>query len=230
MGLFTLREESGKPMLIGCIGNSINEGIYEEISEEEIPNQYRIERFSGGMGVFNSFCMRSNTGTVGWKKYFRKVSDIIDFEPLWLEEFKLLNLSTIKRNWLRISKILKDTNIPGLTTYYLSFIQKENGKYRMEAIRTLDNRCEIKPKDHPYREYANEFIDMYKFTIRLVFDELSAKEIAVLTEQYGAKALVHLPALLEIIDTHGLQITNDYYILSQPYYSKNRIMYRSFLR
>lgn len=211
MSIFILKSQGIEPMLIGSLGIRSNEGIYLEVEEDNIPKKYRIEKL-GGSSVINDKYMRSNTTGITQGKYFQKIAEPLDFEPIQKDKFELLKDNSIKINFDQVVKILQDTDNDSI--YRLNFQTSEYGLFNLNAIRVLEDD-EIEVQEHQFKEYEKNFKGMYQFKIQVSFGVLTTEQVSeIRTISNKRNIKINLFTLLNIIDKYNLGIVkeNTYYV------------------
>lgn len=205
-------EANNNEMIIGNLsGRKELEGIYIEVKEKNVPEKNRImDKELHGEATFNGDYMRSNTHGATCGKYFKKVSEMLDYEPICKNE--LDEFSSIKNNWEKAYEILKQIDKDSL--YFLSYDIScpdygediDENIFTLKAKRSL-KRNEIKAKEHEFKEYEENFKGMYGFDIIMEFNYLNreqTKEIAKLANKHRIK--VDLETLNSIVNKYNLNL------------------------
>lgn len=216
MSIFVLKSQGIEPMLIGDLGIKYTEGIYREIEEGNIPKKYRIEKL-GGSAVMNNKYMRSNTSGITQGKYFEKIEEPLDFEPIQKEKFEMLEDNSIRYDWNKVFKILKETDSDSI--YMINFEQVDEDIFNLKAERYL-KQDEIEVQEHPYKEYEENFKGMYQFKIEIPFKSLTSIQVKEIAEAYNNYIRVDLSTLKDIVSKYNLEIANEKYHC--VFYSKQR--------
>lgn len=224
---FVLRASGIEPMLIGELtypADSRYEGIYEEVFEENIPKNHRISRL-GGAGVYANGYYRSNTHDITSGKYFKKIAEPLDFNPLYKDKFDMLNDDSIKYDWNKVYKILKETD--NESTYRLSFSPdyENKGFYKLDVIRVLKEN-EIRVEDHPFIQFIDNFKGMYKFEIYLSFGSLTTEQVTEIKAiSHKNRIKVQLFTLKGIVEDYHLELYKSKGFSNYISYSKRRSSY-----
>lgn len=216
MSICILKHNGIEPMLIADLGSREREGIYKEVHECNIPKKYRIEKL-GGSAVFNSKYMRSNTAGLTHGKYFEKICGPLDFQPIHLEEFELLNDNSKKFDIVNVLSVLTNTDTAD-SLYSINIIKESSDKFYLEVIRQLSDE-EIQVTRHEYKEYEFNFKGMYKFIIKITLGSLNldkAKEIDKIKDK------ITLTQLKSLIDKYSLNIVNEDDGYIRTHYIKTR--------
>lgn len=220
MSIFVLKSKGIEPMLVGDLGFTHREGIYIEVDEENIPKKYRIDKL-GGAAVVNEYCMRSATHGITFGKYFKKIHEPLDFEPIEKEKLELLEDESIRYDWNEVAAILEDINKDAL--YSLNFEYRGEYFEMMLERRFIDS--EIKVVESEFMEYDINFRGMYSFAIKIPFSFLSREQIEEIKNLYGDKhgyiRRINLDIVDNIVSRYNLNITKDE-IYYHRYYSKSR--------
>lgn len=218
MSIFVLKAEGNDPMLVGYLGMKGNEGIYIEIEEENVPKEYRCK-----VGELKYKYMRSGLVGITCGKYFKKIEEPLDFEPIKKEKFEILNDNNKKFNLAQVIKILEETDKNSL--YSISFKNIENEKFYLEAKRLLTEE-EIEVQEHEFKKYENNFRGMYKFHIKISFDSLNQDEVNEIKKDYYKRMRkLDLAALKTIINKYNLKIADETNFCIHTSYEKTRTCY-----
>lgn len=217
MSIFVLKSQGIEPMIIGDLGIKNDEGIYIEVEEDNIPKKYRIEKL-GGSAVINDEYMRSNTFGITLGKYFKKIAEPLDWEPIQKEKFEMLEDSSIRYDWEKVLKILEQTD--NNSVYIISFEPIGEGIFNLNAKRYL-KEDEIEVQDHKFKEFEENFRGMYRFEIEIPFNSLTREQIQEIRSILNKRTIrVNLDTLKTIVDKYNLKIAKERY--HYVFYSKER--------
>lgn len=221
--MFVLRAGGIKPMLTGSLSfKDDSDGIYVEVREENIPKKYRIESL-GGMGTQNEKYFRSNMSGITHGRYFEKIAEPLDFEPIQKNKLDLINDKSIKYDWEKVSKILEATDNNSIYRLSFSILFEDNDlddndlderKFILIAKRILEEE-EIKVKEHEFKEFESNFRGMYCFGVYIPFITLSREEMNEIKQQFAKRTKtneitrrieVDLDTLKAIVEKYNLKI------------------------
>lgn len=219
MSIFVLKSKGMEPMMIGDLGIKPGEGIYIEVEKENVEKRFRIDKL-GGYAVSNEKYMRSNTSGITQGKYFKKIAESLNFEPVQKERLNLLNDENIKFNLSEVIKILEDTD--NKSKYFVGFDKVENKKFTMSIRRFLDND-EIVVQEHEFKDFDYNFRDMYEFEIKVTLGYLEFKDVIDIKNIYlKGDVKVDLEFLKEIINQYQLNVADEKDRYIRTHYEKRR--------
>lgn len=219
MSIFVLKSKGIEPMMIGELGVKPGEGIYVEVEEDNIEERYRIDKL-GGYAISNNKYMRSNTSGITHGKYFKKIAEPLNFEPIQKEKLILLNDENIKFNLVEVIKILEDTD--NNSSYSVDFDKVESGKFSMEVKRVLNNE-EVVVQEHEFKEFEYNFIGIYEFEIKITLGYLELKDVMDIKNMYLRRKInIDLDCLKELIKRYDLKVVDEYDRYIRTHYEKKR--------
>lgn len=220
MTIAILKANKGEPMIIGekmgrepkVIGEldlKEVEGIYIEVDEKDVPKENRIDKKDlDRHATVNGSYLRSNTIGRTQGKYFKKVSDLPSYEPIYKD--KLNEMYSLGDSWKKAYEILKEIDNNSLYELHFDATPCEDDRFYLRVIRSFKEN-EIKAEEHQFEEYEENFKGSYGFHMTMLFNGLNGKEIEEIKKlqlretRYGEKIGVDLETLNSIVDNYNLE-------------------------
>lgn len=196
-------------------------GIYQEVSEKEVPKRYRItddELGGAGMTKGGDF-HRSNTSGITSGKYFKKVGEKIEFYPKNYEE--------IKKNSVSVDRAIgyfEDFKSTKPVELYLRITDELD---MITILVDMDiHKNYLVPSASEYIEYCDNFRNCYNYKINfMIFIEDEVKEkleliknMFDLSKEESTRKKINLEELKKYVDI--LNVNNNIVSMGFKYWYK----------
>ena len=192
---------------------------YIEVSKVNVPKKYRIEKLSG-CAVQNKKYLRSNTSNITYGKYFEKIAEPLNFEPVKREKFEMLEDESIRYNLEKVFDILDSTDNSNL--YTIQFEKNDRGLFNLVATRYLEEN-EIEVQEHDFKDFEKNFIGMYNFKVSIPFTELTLEQVQEIINTFPKHLIkFNLTTLKDVVSKYSLKIERDSNNFHHAFYSKKR--------
>lgn len=156
-------------MLIGMLSMDTDKsGFYKEVSEEKLSKKVKNALSKlGGYGVSYEDYFRSNTAGETLHRYFKKIADRIEFEPIQHDILNKITDDTTMDQGIAILTMLDNELLFNVSKY--ESIRKNVEYVNFEFVHYFKNEDMI-ALNHEYIEHSNYFLGRDKACIRLNAD------------------------------------------------------------